>query len=148
MTCAGLLGLAVGQGLASEADVKKEQPGQDPAVDKALRLLGQKIGEPIRRPIGQPGPADARPGLVDLYYLWSLERVAVLYNLKTIDHKDWYVWGAEKLLANQQQNGNWVNGGYPSANPVIDTCFALLFLKQANLAKDLTNKLQLLHTPG
>jgi hypothetical protein len=27
---------------------------------------------------------------------------------------------------------------------VVDTCFALLFLKRANLARDLTSKLQLL----
>ena len=35
-------------------------------------------------------------------------------------------------------------GNYPDAHAIIDTCFALLFLKQANLARDLTGKLQLL----
>ena len=40
--------------------------------------------------------------------------------------------------------GHWKDGAYYGNTPVLDTCFALLFLKQANLAKDLTTKLQLL----
>ena len=150
MTCAGLLGLAVGQGLASDADVKEDRPGQDPAVDKAMRLLGQRIGQPVQRPIGRSANRpDPRTPLIDMYFLWSLERVSVLYNLPSIGGKSWYLWGAEKLLVNQNaDNGSWSGGGYPSATPTIDTCFALLFLTQANLAQDLTNKLQLLHAPG
>ena len=31
--------------------------------------------------------------------------------------------------------------GYHGSGPQIDTCFALLFLKRANLARDLTRKL-------
>jgi hypothetical protein len=79
--------------------------------------------------------ADARG---DLYFLWSVERVAVLYNLKTVGQVDWYAWGADLLLANQQSDGSWRERlpGIP------DTCFALLFLARANLIKDLTERLQ------
>jgi hypothetical protein len=79
--------------------------------------------------------------MANLYFLWSVERVAVLYDLQTIGGKDWYRWGAEILVANQGPHGNWANGGYHGASPVLDTSLALLFLKRANLAKDLTNKL-------
>jgi hypothetical protein len=73
------------------------------------------------------------------YFLWSLERVAVAYGLETIDKKDWYNWGAEILLANQQGNGSWIgsHGTYGA-----DTCFALLFLRRADLAKDLSHSLK------
>jgi len=47
----------------------------------------------------------------NLYFLWSVERVAVLYDLKTIGGKDWYGWGAQILLANQRGAGNWTGGG-------------------------------------
>ncbi len=77
----------------------------------------------------------------DLYFLWSVERVGVLYDLPTIGRKDWYRWGAEMLVANQKPQGNWADGGYPGTNLVIDTCLALLFLKRGNLVADLTTKL-------
>jgi outer membrane biosynthesis protein TonB len=63
--------------------------------------------------------------------------------LQTIGGKDWYRWGAEQLVANQKSDGNWEKGGIPGDNTVIDTCFALLFLSQANLAEDLANKLKM-----
>lgn len=76
----------------------------------------------------------------DLYFLWSLERVAMVYDLKTINNKDWYSWGAEIIVANQKEDGSWQER-FPG---VPDTCFALLFLKRVNIVKDLTNKLRLL----
>src|SRR5438874_3810167 len=75
------------------------------------------------------------------YLLWYMDRDAVLYDLATIGHKDWYRWGAEMLVANQKAGGNWENGGYNGNNPIIDTCLALLFLKRANLVADLTTRL-------
>jgi hypothetical protein len=137
-TCAGLLGLAVGQGVALEKDGPTVHPEQDACVQKALAFLGKTVGKPGQHKKGEPVPME------NLYVLWSLERVAVLYGLKTIDGKDWYGWAREVLLANQQPKGNWQNGGYHGSTPPLDTCFALLTLLQANLAKDLTSKLQLL----
>ena len=74
----------------------------------------------------------------DLYYLWSLERVAVAYDLELIGGKDWYRWGAEIIVKNQKADGGWsdVYHGIP------DTCFALLFLKRTNVAQDLTGELR------
>jgi len=130
MTCAGLLGLAVAHGLA-----EKGEPLEDQAIRKGLAMLGREIDR----------PGDQRA--LDLYFLWSLERVAVLYNLSKIGDKDEYAWGSQALLDKQQPDGSWKDGGYPGSVFLSDTCFALLFLKQANLAADLTReieKLQLL----
>jgi hypothetical protein len=140
MTCAGLLGLAVGHGLVKEGQTAEAGLDADPAIAKGFLRASLMIGEPRR------GGADrAKVLLGDLYFLWSVERVAVIYNRKTIADKDWYGWGEEMLLDNQDPTkGHWQNGGYYGNTPVLDTCFALLFLKQANLAKDLTTKLQLL----
>ena len=62
-------------------------------------------------------------------------------DLPTVGGKDWYRWGAEILVANQQPLGNWDKGGYHGASRPLDTSLALLFLKRANLAKDLTARL-------
>ncbi len=79
----------------------------------------------------------------DLYFLWSVERVAVLFDLKKIDGHEWYDWGARIILANQKPDGSW-RDRFPG---MADTCFALLFLKRANVAKDLTDKLRTVTAP-
>jgi hypothetical protein len=140
MTCAGLLGVAVGFGL-QDAGKGAVRPDQDPIVQKGLKHLSQFIGQPGAHPRG------SKPPMQELYFLWSAERVAVLYQLKTIEGKKWYEWGAEVLTENQRPDGSWQGGGHGSI-PVTDTCLALLFLQRVNLAKDLTDKLMELRALG
>ena len=65
------------------------------------------------------------------YYLYGVERVGDLSGRKEFNGKDWYVRGAQYLLANQQPDGKWVDQtGFPPRD-VLGTCFALLFLKRA-----------------
>jgi hypothetical protein len=130
MTCAGLLGLAVAHGLSEDVQQRQQSPRNDPAIQRALEMLAREID----RPDEKRAP--------DLYFLWSVERVGVLYDLKRIGDKDWYSWGSKTLLSRQQPDGSWKDGSYYGNTPVLDTCFALLFLEQANLAKDLTLRLQ------
>jgi hypothetical protein len=124
---------AVKQAADAEAAVQKR--AQEPHRAKAFEALTKHIGDPAGR------FADLPQG--NLYFLWALERVAMLYDLQTIGGKDWYRWGAEVLVANQKPDGQWEGSGYPGSSATIDTCFALLFLTQANLAEDLTDKLKM-----
>jgi hypothetical protein len=146
MTCAGLLGLAVADGQTLEAKPAKagSKPptalGKDPRIPRGLLALSTAIGSPADEG-RKPGERPVRGGAVGgrtYYFLWSLERVAVALDLQTIGKKDWYAWGADILLANQQEDGSW-QGFYGECG--ADTCFALLFLKRANLAPDLTTQL-------
>ena len=187
MTCVGMLGLAVGHGLAYEAALRErpqfsndvlilaefcrvqvqvsgifssspsgpfhvlpwlplkpvelpdiyKRPNlkaaqDDPLVQKGFAALSKTLGKPVGRTTTLPQG--------NLYFLWSVERVGVLYNRRMIDDKDWYGWGAEKLIANQQPDGSWTNGVYVGHTPTVDTCLALLFLKKVNLVEDLTRK--------
>jgi len=149
MTCAGLLGLGAGYGMtAGPADKAARQPAvQDKAVQSAFKALEQVIDKPKRN---GPNQRFENAG-VNLYFLWSLERVGVMYNVTNIGDKDWYRWGAEVIVAHQKPDGSWVDASYPGGNPGeaarIDTCFALLFLKRANLAKDLSKKLEYIIDP-
>jgi hypothetical protein len=130
MTCVGLLGLAVGHGLEPAGAGKVPQ---DPQIVNGFAALSMNIGQPVGAFLPVPQQ--------DLYFLWSVERAAMLYDLPTIGGKDWYRWGAENLVANQQPLGNWDKGGYHGAARPLDTSLALLFLKRVNLAKDLTARL-------
>jgi hypothetical protein len=143
MTGAGLLGLAVGHGLVAgkTKDVAGGLPRvEDPAIEKAFTHLGAFIGKPM----GWKNirTKNSNRNQINHYFLWTTERVGVLYNQRRIGGQDWYQWGAELLLEHQHADGSWTDGGYPGSMATTDTCFALLFLKRANLAKDLTKKLE------
>ena len=162
MTCAGLLGLAVGRGLTRQSGAAAEF--KDEAIEKGLIFVGQALNRSPASPADlakkqaemtkllarmraaktlaerqkviaeirklSPGVVATQPGgLVvgaeafgDIYFLWSLERMAVVYDLKTVAGKDWYAWGSEALLKHQKADGSW-QAGHPG---LPDTCFAPL----------------------
>ncbi len=134
MTNIALLGLAIGHVMEADPSVR---PEKDPRVINAFSALSKQIGEPAGRIDNRPLPKD----IGGLYYMWGMERIAVLYDVRQLDKKDWYTWGAEILLCHQKSDGSWLEGGYPGEHPVLNTCFALLFLKRANLTPDLSRKL-------
>jgi hypothetical protein len=128
-----LMARALDRAEAAETAARKRL--DDPVVRKAFEALDKHVGMPA----GRMDKID----LGNLYYLWALERAAILYDVGKIGDKDWYRWGAEMIVANQKEDGRWEKkDAYPGASPTIDSCFALLFLKQANLAEDLTAKLR------
>jgi hypothetical protein len=141
MTCAGILGLEVAHGVEAEGEGKGDI-GHDANVHAALARLALFI-EPYPMPDPAPTLAEAGAGLgwgLDAgYFLWTVERTCVLLDLPTLADKDWYDWGCKLLLRNQAANGSWP-GKYQGSG--ADTCFALLFLMRANLARDLTGTLR------
>ncbi len=62
------------------------------------------------------------------YYLYGIERAGMLYGTEVMGAHKWYRIGAEYLLANQAGDGHW--------NDVVDTCFAILFLRRATRRLD------------
>ncbi len=78
---------------------------------------------------GTPEHGGGRPGYMLYYYLYALERAAILYGTEKVGTHDWYEEGKDHLLRNQNAKGYWAcpDGG----NDVWDTCFAILFLRRA-----------------
>ncbi|MBI2807284.1 MAG: hypothetical protein HYX68_20060 [Planctomycetes bacterium] len=146
MTGVGLLGLAMGHGTSPEVvrfnpknpkDFLVKPALQDPDIQRGLLALARSIGQPSTDPKASNFP------MQNLYFLWTVERVAMLYDLKTIGGKDWYGWGAQILVHNQNAQGAWPVSYYPGQSTPLNTCFALLFLRRSNLVQDLTNNLRL-----
>ncbi|HEX5271276.1 MAG TPA: hypothetical protein VFW33_12340, partial [Gemmataceae bacterium] len=104
MTCSGLLGLAVAHGLA---DAAKGDPRDDPPIRRGLAMLGREINR------------DGDTRALDLYYLWSVERVGVLFNLNKIGEQDWYAWGRKLLLEKQKPDGSWNESTFYGGNPPV-----------------------------
>lgn len=145
MICAGLLGLALGQRSKTAAPRGVAPVAVDIRILKSLAALERDLGVAA-------GDLEGAPSMRGTYYLWSVERVGMLYDLPTIGEKDWYRWGATILIASQRPDGSWKDVKIDSADhlvvgpnwglvPPIDTSFALLFLKRSHPMKDLTPKL-------
>jgi hypothetical protein len=147
MTCVGLMALALRHAAANE-DILRPRAADSTAAKRALSNVAQDqhivrgftyLGETLKAAFAAGESwTGGSPGHDNAYYaLWSLERVAVAYNLRTIGGLDWYDGGARYLLAKQRDDGSWL-GSWGMA----DTCFALLFLRRANFVPDATRLLQ------
>jgi hypothetical protein len=166
MTCAGLLGLAIGMGNKAERERRLKgrlKINPDGSVAAGAPKEPPPIADPLRNDVevqrgyqylvnaisGRTGPGPATGaigGSVDdlrdnLYLMWSLERVCMTYGWAKIGNVDWHIWGADRLLSRLNPDGGW--GGSPAAaartSNVIDTSFAVMFLCRANLVRDLSS---------
>jgi hypothetical protein len=62
----------------------------------------------------------------DYLFLYELERIGVLGHVRFIGSHDWYLVGARELVESQRADGGW------GPNIVLDTAWAVLFLKRAS----------------
>lgn len=149
MTCAGLIGLAMGfgskglkDGTDKSARVDADAISKDPIVQAGLKYVGDFVAAAAgHRDPRQPGGFLNNDLSQNLYFMWSLERVGMAFGLTTIGKVDWYDWGSKVLVRAQNQDGSWSsNDGHSSADNA--TAFALLFLCRANLAEDLATSMK------
>lgn len=83
-------------------------------------------------PVMPPAPA-----MWHFYYLYGLERIGALTGVRYLAKQDWYRKGADYFLGAQAKDGHWeaaMQAGRPADNTeseIVETCFALLFLKRA-----------------
>ena len=139
MTCVGLIGIALGKGASAEMTMranKNKTPAKKLPMDRMIRDGLSFLGPNLEN---RKVENHVWPSGLSLYFMWSVERVAVLYDLRLIEGKDWYHWGSQILLDAQRVNGSWETHSYAGANSTCDTSFALLFLKRVNLVQDLTD---------
>jgi hypothetical protein len=66
------------------------------------------------------------------YYMYALERAAILYGTEQIGGHFWFARGLQSLLDAQRPDGGWKSSA--GGNELNDTCFAVLFLRKATRA--------------
>ncbi|HVG93701.1 MAG TPA: hypothetical protein VND21_04585 [Planctomycetota bacterium] len=66
-----------------------------------------------------------------IYYLYCCERAYDLLGNMRIGEHTWFPEMAEELLRRQAENGPWNSKSTHKPEEVLDTCFALLFLRRA-----------------
>ncbi len=133
MTCAGICSLVIasgritaGRAKITEGHVRCCAPADDSsAIERGLLWLGQKFS------------VTSNPGTNSwvLYYLYGVERVGRLTGRRFVGRHDWYREGAEYLIRSQDELSDyWKGSGRIESNPVVATCFALLFLSKGRRA--------------
>ena len=122
MTVAGVVSLAIAKCYL------KEDYANDPAIKKGLDWLGKNITFSTN-----PGALFFdMPDWWQYYYIYGLERVGAILDIEKIGDCNWYQSGAVYLIKNQQKGGIWNQGADDRfSEMMIDTCFAILFLKKA-----------------
>ena len=134
MTSAGVAVLAIGREILGKKD-----PWLTPQRDRRIR---QGIYDGLAW-IHKNWDVQDNPGQHGnwpFYWLYGLERCASLTNVENIGPHDWYIEGAERLMADQRENGSWPKtqrmrppGGANVRwwSDHVDTAFAILFLSRA-----------------
>ncbi len=140
MTAAALMGLALKHGLLlpNRRDRGRNVTVYDDLIQHGFVTLNGLLENYFAGFVFNQKPLDK----LDLYCLWTVERVAVLYNLRTLGTLQWYPAGVQLLLPLQREDGSWSPKGTTCLEePCVATSFALLFLKRSNLARDLSERL-------
>jgi len=131
MTSAGIAALAIGRVTLGKSIDKAQDRRLRRAMWEGLAWL-QNNWDLMDNP-GQPGNWP-------FYWLYGLERCARLSGVEFIGHHDWYVEGANRIMADQRANGSWPKrqrmrppGGQNVRwwSDQVDTCFAVLFLARS-----------------
>lgn len=135
MTCAGLLALAIGHALEVEKNPElKKQKVSDKQIVAGMKFIGNYIRKYDPK----------KDQSLNMYALWSMERVGLLFQQKEIDGQDWYRFGMRILEKKQDPEGSW----RLTLPATVDTSFAMLFLQQANLAPGLADAIKELDLGG
>lgn len=132
MTCAGITGLAICQAALQEAPGMKRlrlQSDANRARYDGFAWLAQYMT--MRCHAG----SIERQQLWFYYYLYGLERAALLSGIALIQDRDWYFEGAMVLVKVQNQDGSWPVElvRFNDDRPLDDNAMAILFLKQSTL---------------
>lgn len=118
-----------GDGKKAEADAARKSLLDNKYFQNGLKRTGEFSGG--------IGPGIGR------YFLWSVERVGVLLALDKLGDVPWFERGSTALLQDQREDGSWPTAWADTdKDGLSDTCFALLFLRRANLGSDISRLLE------
>ena len=128
ITCAGVASLALCQSAMGRKNIS-----DDPSIQAGLKWIGVHFS-PSRNANIEKRNALRCNWLY--FYLYSVERLGSLLNLKRLGDKEWYSSGVGYVLEQQRENGSWLDNSDESTcsgivdRETVDTCFAMLFLRR------------------
>ena len=130
MTACGLANLEMARFILSDGGSKRDawdKRDDAPRVQTAM-YDGLAWLDLHWSPFEDPGAQ--RKNVYHLYWMYALERAMDLIDLRLVGSHAWYAEMGQELLNRQRAPGSWVTRP-GRGHDVLDTCFALLFLKRS-----------------
>lgn len=121
MTCAGIGSLLIAKSIFGKSLGKKLVEEVDQGIYDGFAWLSTHWSVEENPVIGKGR---------HFYHLYGIERVGTLGMFEKISGRVWYPEGAEVLLAGQKKDGCWDNADEIVPTDILDTCYALLFLRR------------------
>lgn len=130
MTACGLANLEMARYILTDAGRKRAawDKRKDAAQVQEAMYDGMAWLDRHWSPYEDPGAQ--RKNVYHLYWMYALERAMDLYSLRLVGSHDWYNEMGQELLNRQRRQGQWATR-QGRGHDVLDTCFALLFLKRS-----------------
>lgn len=127
MTCSGITGLAICEAGLMAQDASKR--GKSLAEVRRAREDGFAWLAKHLTVRHQPGDLHRQHHWL-YYYLYGLERAAMLSGVALIQGRDWYFEGAMMLVGLQAADGEWPGQPHHESEAIYRDAMAILFLKQ------------------
>jgi hypothetical protein len=130
MTACGLANLEMARFVLTEGGRKREAWDKRKDAAAVQEAIFDGIAWLDRNWSPFEDPHARKSNIYHVYWLYALERAMDLLGLQLVGGHRWYNEMGQELL-NRQRDGHWATKGNAGGHDVLDTCFALLFLKRA-----------------
>lgn len=131
MTACGVGTAMIARFVLSDGGKKKAAWDARPDAAKVQNAVQDGLAWLITNWSPFDNPKKSQMNVYHLYYLYSFERMMDLIARHKVGAHLWYSEMGQAILNRQADDGHWETGTTHKPGDVLDTCFALLFLKRA-----------------
>jgi Prenyltransferase and squalene oxidase repeat len=131
MTACGIANLMMARFVLTDGGRKQDAWDQRPDAAKVQEAVEDGLAWIAENWSNYTNPHKHQGNVYHLYWLYAVERAMDLIDKQKIGTHLWYSDMGQQLLDHQRDDGSWNTGSTHNPQDVLDTCFALLFLKRA-----------------
>ena len=131
MTACGVGNLMMSRFILTDGGKKRADWDKRPDAEKVQKAVNDGLAWLIANWSPFDNPKKGNVDVYHMYWLYSFERMMDLIEMQRVGKHMWYSEMGQQILDKQAENGHWDTGTTHEPQDVLDTCFALLFLKRA-----------------
>ncbi|MFV1959687.1 MAG: hypothetical protein ACC662_09790, partial [Planctomycetota bacterium] len=131
MTACGIANIMMARFVLTDGGRKREKWDKRPDAGLVQASIEDGLTWIAKNWSPYHNPRKKQMNVYHLYWLYAVERAMDLVGKQKIGSRLWYSEMGQQLLNNQREDGSWNSSSTHEPRAVLDTCFALLFLKRA-----------------
>ena len=131
MTACGIANIMMARFILSDGGRKREEWDARPDAAKVQAAVEDGLTWLAENWSPNTNPRKKEMNVYHLYWMYAVERAMDLVGKQKIGNHLWYSEMGQNLINAQSEEGFWDSQSAHKPAAVLDTCFALLFLKKA-----------------